>query len=133
MNVTLGKELNDAIHQLGQLMKADSRCQEYMAAETAYVTSPELNRYLAEYNANQAALAAEYGKGDGGDKEVIAIIERRISELYDAITENAAYTDFIRAKESYELFMQEVRAELEYAISGKKPCTHDCSTCGGCH
>ena len=29
--------------------------------------------------------------------------------------------------------MQEVNAEITYNITGQRPCSHDCSTCGGCH
>ncbi|MCQ2424222.1 MAG: YlbF family regulator [Clostridia bacterium] len=123
----------DAIHQLGQMLKEDSRAATFLTAEHDYVTSPALNRLLAEYNANQAALAAEYGKGEEMDKEVISAIENRLNELYDGITGDASYDAYVRAKEDYDAMMETVVTELQYAITGERPCTHDCSTCGGCH
>lgn len=125
--------LVDEIHQLGQMLKGDPRAATFLAAEHDYVTSPELNRLLAEYNANQAALAAEYGKGAEKDDAVIAAIEKRLEELYDGITGQPCYDAYVRAKEDYDALMEFVVTELQYAITGERPCTHDCSTCGGCH
>lgn len=125
--------LLDAIHQLGQMLKEDLRAATFLAAEHDYVSSPELNRLLAEYNANQAALAAEYGKGEEKDDGVIDAIEKRLEELYDGITGEPSYDAYVRAKDDYDAMMESVVTELQYAITGERPCTHDCSTCGGCH
>ena len=40
---------------------------------------------------------------------------------------------FTKAQDVVNAFMAEVNGEITYQITGERPCTHDCSTCGGCH
>ena len=39
------------------------------------------------------------------------------------------------AQKALNDLMAEVNAEIKFCITGERPaaCTHDCSTCGGCH
>ncbi|MBQ3792640.1 MAG: YlbF family regulator [Clostridia bacterium] len=119
--------------ELGQEIKKDPRTEAYFAAETAYLSNGDLNRYLAEYNADQQLVRQEHEKGDQADRDFLQVLEKRIAELYEKITGHEDYDSLVRAKEDYLEMMNAVNEEIQTAVTGKRPCTHDCSTCGGCH
>ncbi|MGN1128236.1 MAG: YlbF family regulator, partial [Candidatus Flemingiibacterium sp.] len=72
-------------------------------------------------------------KKETQDTELIGLIEKRIHELYHEIMENENMVAFTKAQDVVNAFMAEVNGEITYQITGERPCTHDCSTCGGCH
>lgn len=129
----ISESMKNAAHALGELIKADARTVALKAAADKYNASGELNRLITEYNVQQTALSNEYAK-DERDEAVIKNIETRLNELYDEVTANAEYTDYINAKDEYDALYNEILAELEFAVTGNRPCAHDCSSCGGgCH
>lgn len=132
MENVLNEKITEMIHALGHEIKEDPRAAALQAAADAYNASNELHALITEYNVNQTALQAEYSKDDRDDA-VITSIEKRLEELYNQITELDAYSAYARAKEEYDAYYSEVLAELEFAITGSRPCSHDCSSCGGCH
>lgn len=128
----LTKEVEEAIMHLGALVRKDPRTAALNAAEEKYNNDPEMTRLIMEYNVQQSALAAQY-QTEERDQDLIHSIEGRINEIYDAVTKNELYEAYIRAKADYDEFNSEIQAKLEFAITGRSPCTHDCSSCGGCH
>lgn len=128
MNETILK----MVRELGQEIKKDPRVSNYFTCENAYLSNVDLNRYLCEYNADQELVQKEFAKEER-DQELIDTLNKRIRELYDLITEHEAYEALVRAKDEYDTLMNEVNTELQSAITGKTACTHDCSTCHGCH
>lgn len=128
----LTKEMKEIIKELGDVIKNDSRYTEFKKSSDAYFESSEVNRKITEYNVHQTALSEEYAK-EVKDQAVIESITKRVNELYHEITESKEYVDYVAAKELYDEFMEAVRAEIEFAVSGQKSCSHDCSSCGGCH
>lgn len=127
----LTKEMTEAILHLGALVRKDRRTAELNAAEEAYNNDPEMTRLVTEYNVQQSALAAAYA-AEERDDDLIKQIEGRINEIYDAVTNNDLYADYLRAKSDYDEMYSQISAQLEFAITGRTPCTHDCSSCGGC-
>ena len=89
-------------------------------------------KLITEYNVQQSALASQYAEKER-DNDMIKAIEKRIGEIYDAVTKNDLYEEYLRAKADYDELYGEISALLQTEITGKAPCTHDCSTCGGCH
>ena len=65
----------------------------------------------------------------------IEVIQKRIDELYNLITEDAAFIALNEAQAVVNELMNSVNTTITYNITGEMPssCTHDCSTCGGCH
>ena len=42
--------------------------------------------------------------------------------------------EYIDAKKEFDAMVNQVNQMLNFYITGQDPnCTHDCSTCGGCH
>lgn len=116
---------------LGEAIKEDERIKALDRARAAYDADEELARYMTEYNVQQKALSDQYGRDDR-DQTVIDLIQGRIDELYSLITSAPAYTAMNEAQEAVNAFMNEVNGEITYHITGERPCTHDCSSCGGC-
>lgn len=132
MEKILNDKIIEMIHVLGNEIKEDPRATALQGAADIYNESSELRALITEYNVHQTALSAEYSKEDH-DNDVIKNIENRLDELYNEITTCAAYVDYMRAKEEYDAYYAEILGELEFAITGHRPCSHDCSSCGGCH
>ena len=125
-------EIMERAAELGRKIKADPRVVEMTRAEEEYDSDRELQAQIQEYNAQSEALSAEYKKPEQ-DSEFIKIIETRIHELYESIMSNEHMIAFTKAQDAVNAFMNEVNGEITYQITGERPCTHDCSTCGGCH
>ncbi len=132
----VSREILDAVRALGEMIRADKRCQAYREAEEIYEKDEEIGRLVAEYNVQQAALSEQYACEER-DEAAIHAIQERIDTLYETITSRASYQDYIRTKDESDAFIRMVTAELEAAITGRAACTHDCSSCraacsGGC-
>ena len=120
--------MKEQISALAKLIREDKRTKEYEAAADAYNKDTGILAKITEYNVHQTALTAEFGKADRDDA-VIVSIQKRIDDLYEAITHNESYQNFVRAKEESDAFVKMVNAELEFYITGRRACTHDCSSC----
>ncbi|GFI55531.1 hypothetical protein IMSAG013_00579 [Clostridiales bacterium] len=129
----LNKEIVETVEKLAALIKADPRYSAVMEAQAAYTGDAEIGKLLTEYNVQQAALA-EACKGTEQDALLTASIQKRLGELYNQVVENPVYLAYKEASDAYNAFYQAVSQELELALNGKQAgCTHDCSTCSGCH
>lgn len=134
-NKILTPELTEAIHKVADLIKKDSRHLDIVSASAEYSSDEEITKLLDEYGAIQAALSAQYEEGKADD-EVAKTLQNRLNEIYSKVTEKPVYVKFKEASDAYEELTNEIYAELEYAVTGHRHdegCTHDCSTCGGCH
>lgn len=133
MEQTLSPEMKDLIAALGALIKLDKRSTDFMEAIEDYEKSEELNGLIAEYNAQQNLLADLFSGSDAPDDDVRETVQNRIDALYDEITTHPVYAAYLETKQAFDALNSEVYAELQYAVTGKRPCSHDCSSCGGCH
>ncbi len=119
--------------ELGKEIKKDERIIRLNKAHDEYDKDTALLKAIMEYNVQSKALSEEY-KREEKDEELIKIIEEHVKELYKQITENPHMTAVQEAEAAVNEFMNEVNGEITYQITGERPCTHDCSTCGGsCH
>ena len=109
----ISKEITETVNKLAALIQADPR-------------------YGALMEAQQAALA-QACKGEE-DAQLAESIRRRLGELYSQVVEHPVYLAYKEASDAYHAFYQAVSQELELALNGgQSGCTHDCSTCSGCH
>ena len=131
-NTVMNDETADAVRELGRLIRTDARYIALNEAEEKYNNDPEMTKLIPEYNVQQSALASQYAEKER-DNDMIKAIEKRIGEIYDAVTKNDLYEEYLRAKADYDELYGEISALLQTEITGRAPCTHDCSTCGGCH
>ena len=131
--------MKEVIAKLGELVKADERCMRIQSTISDYEHSEELTALIGEYNTQQNLLADAYNKPEGdqtASEEFKSAVQARIDALYDQITTHPVYTAYVAAKNEFDALTQEIYAELQFVITGERPCSHDCSSCGGscgCH
>lgn len=117
--------------QLGEAIKDDARIKTLNRCREAYDNDTTVAQYMTEYNVQQKAFSDQYASAER-DQAVIDSIQNRIDELYNLISTAPAFVALNAAQEAVNDFMNEVNEEITYHITGERPCTHDCSTCGGC-
>lgn len=139
MEEKLTPEMKEVTAKLGELVKADERCTRIQSTISDYEHSEELTALIGEYNTQQNLLADAYNKPEGdrtASEEFKSAVQARIDALYDQITTHPVYTAYVAAKNEFDALTQEIYAELQFVITGERPCSHDCSSCGGscgCH
>lgn len=133
MDSLLTPEMTALTHALGELVKADPRNDAIRHAIEDYERDEELNALIAEYNAQQTMLSDAVRSGEDLGEDFGKTVRERIDALYDEITANPVYAAYIRAKQAFDALTNGIMNELQYAITGERPCSHDCSHCAGCH
>ena len=132
-------QMKEVLAKLGELVKADERRMRIQSTISDYEHSEELTALIGEYNTQQNLLADAYNKPEGdqtASEEFKSAVQARIDALYDQITTHPVYTAYVAAKNEFDALTQEIYAELQFVITGERPCSHDCSSCGGscgCH
>ncbi|MBO4983811.1 MAG: YlbF family regulator [Clostridia bacterium] len=122
-------EIMEIAAQLGQAIKADERITKMNEARVAYEKDEDIQKLMLEYNTQQIALAEEYKK-DPVDENIVNAIENRLNEIVSAVTTNPVFIQANEAQEAVNKLMNEVNAEIEFQITGQRPCSHDCNSCG---
>ena len=127
-------EIMEIAALLGKTLKEDARLVRLEEAKNAYTSDVELQKKLLEYEVQQTALQGEITKPER-DTAFIDIIQNRIDQLYKEITENPAFIQLNEVQAEVNELMNAVNAIITANITGEQPsaCTHNCSTCGGCH
>ena len=124
----ISSEIRDAIMELARRVRADKRYQEFLETAEAYSKDPDIERLVTEFNVQQEALTAEYAKPEK-DQHLIDEIQKRINDLYDQVTSNSNYSNYVRAKDESDAFVKMVLGEFEFFLTGQRPCSHDCASC----
>ena len=119
---------------LGKALKEDPRLIKMEECRKAYEEDPDLSRLMTEYNVQQKAIE-NLASAEDFDAQLIQSIQDRINELYEQITVHPTFVELNKAQEAVNELMNAVNNTITFAITGEMPsnCTHDCSTCGGCH
>lgn len=128
----LTKEIFKKAAELGKLIREDERITALEAAKAAYEQDEEIATLTTEYDVQQKALAAAYGEKER-DEQFITAVNNRISAIYEQVIATQVYKTYEAAQNAVNELMQQVNATIQYEVTGQTPCTHDCSTCGGCH
>ena len=127
-------EIFELAAELGKALKADERLQKLEEAKKTYDENKTLQRNIVEFEVQQKALQQEMIKPEK-DTMFIEVIQKRIDELYNLITEDADFVALNEVQAVVNELMNSVNTTITYNITGEMPssCTHDCSSCGGCH
>ena len=123
-------------HMLGMEIAKSDEIIALNITKEAYDRDPELQALVSEYETDRLLLGQEFVKPEGeADEIAIANLRARIEELTRMITSNHKYIAFSTAQNALNKLMADVNAEIKFCITGERPssCTHDCSTCSGCH
>ena len=118
---------------LGDALKQDEKLVALEAARKNYESDRQLQTLVIEYEVQQRAMQKE-AVDPNCDTHMIDMIQNRINELYEAITQNETYLALEKAQEEDNALMNKINGIITARITGQEPgCTHNCATCGGCH
>lgn len=125
-------------HTLGLAIAESDEIKALEAAKDAYEADADLQAKLAEYETDRKLLTEEFIKEDVDEAAKEAAVQKlrdHMEALAAEIVVNEKYVAFTNAQQALNALMAEVNAEIKFCITGERPstCTHDCSTCGGCH
>lgn len=119
--------------ELGKALKDDEKLIRLDAAKKAYESDEDLKKKMVEYEVQQKALQGELTREER-DTLFIDTIQKRIDTLYREIMEHPVFVELNEAQSDVNELMNAVNNTITFHITGETPsCTHDCSTCGGCH
>lgn len=119
--------------ELGRAIKEDERMKRMQTAKAAYESDPHIFELLTEYGVQKEALASMGDEGGEINVDTVTRIQDRIDEIYAEITTNPLFVELDEAQTAVNELMENVNNTIKYNATGEVPCTHDCSSCGGCH
>ena len=127
--------MTKAIENLKEALAASEELKAYNAAKEAYDSDAELNKLINEYNVQATLLETEGKKPEEErDTQLIESISARLRECYDAISESKTLEAMRTAEAGVSEIVSAINDAVRFTIEPESAnCTHDCSTCGGCH
>ena len=128
------KTIFELAAELGRTLKDDARIIALNAARDAFEADENVKTLMTEYEVQQNAIHEEAMKEDRSE-DVLNAIQDRIEAIYNQITESESYKALEAAQNEVNNLMEAVNNTITFNITGEEPsaCTHNCSTCGGCH
>ena len=118
--------------ELGKAIKEDDRMIRMEKAKEAYESSEKIGNLMMEYGIQQQALTT-MGDGEEIDTDALTRIQDRIDEIYAEITTDPLFIELDEAQAAVNELMETVNNTIMFNATGKTACTHDCSSCSGCH
>ena len=127
-------EILDMARQLGEAIRDSEIMTRVKAAEEAQQKDAEAQKLIGEYNLTRMQLAQRAQKEDI-TKEEMEKIQQELSAAFETLTQNAIISEFLESRAALDAIVNQVNSILTHFITGEDPeaCTHNCSTCGGCH
>lgn len=132
-----------ATRELGKAIQNDDRYKDYIAAKEANDKDEGLQQLIGEFNLKRENLQLELSKPeDKQDREKVQRYNRELQESYEKVMSNPNMANFAIVKNALDSLLQQVQGIIDLCCNGEDPdtcefntsaCTHDCSTCGGCH
>ena len=118
--------------ELGKAISRDERMIRMENAKKAYDESEKIGKLMMEYGIQQQALTT-MGDSEQIDTDALTRIQDRIDEIYAEITTDPVFKELDEAQAAVNELMQSVNNTIMYHATGSTPCSHDCSSCSGCH
>ncbi|MBQ8300517.1 MAG: YlbF family regulator [Clostridia bacterium] len=124
-------EIMEKTRELGELIQNSEEMKNAKNAEILQANNDEAQELLKEFNLQRMNLARDM------QNEVISREEaiKKNNEAFEAmLAKSEVIKNYIEAKQAFDTMVNQVNQMLNFYITGQDPnCTHDCSTCGGCH
>lgn len=134
--------LESAVRALGKEIQADPRFAALQAAASANDADETLQQDMQEMQLLSLKYQQEAEKGEEMDQDRIAQLQEDYQKLYEKIMSGENMQKYSAAAAEMEQMAQYISGMIGLFFDGQDPetcelpaenCTHDCSTCGGCH
>lgn len=117
--------------ELGELILESAEMKKMKAADLAQQEDEEAQKALGDFNLKRMNLARDMQEGKISKEEAV---KKNTEAFQDMVQSNKVIEEYVEAKKAFDAMISKVNGILNYYITGQDPnCTHDCSTCGGCH
>lgn len=118
-------------HELGKMIKECPEMEAMKIAEAAQEADAQAQELLKAFNLKRMNLARDMQEQKISREDAVKANNEAFSELLE---KSEVIKNYIEAKKSFDAVVQEINGVLNFYITGQEPgCTHNCSTCGGCH
>lgn len=125
-------EIINAAKQLGELIAASEEMKKVKELEALQQEDENAKTLLMEFNLGRMNLGRDMQNGKITEEEAI----KKNNEAFEKmLAESEIIKNYVEAKAALDRIVGEVNGVLNHYITGEEPggCTHDCSSCGGCH
>lgn len=117
--------------ELGELIANSDEMKKVKEAEAAQEADENAKTLLVEFNMNRMNLGRDIQNGKISEEEAVKLNNEAFNKMVESSETIKAY---VEAKKELDRVVTEVNGILNYYITGQAPgCSHDCSSCGGCH
>jgi len=134
--------LEKALRELGKEIQKDPRFEALNEAAKANDGDEKLQQQMQELQLVQLKYQQEAEKGDEASEERLGELQKDYQKVYGEIMEGENMQKYAAAASEMEQMAQYISQMIGLFFDGQDPetcevpaadCTHDCSTCGGCH
>ena len=134
--------LESVLRELGKEIQKDERFAALKAAADANDANENLQKQMQELQLISLKYQQEMQKGEEADGERITELQGEYQSVYNDIMETEEMQAYSAAAAEMEQMAQYISSMIGLFFDGQDPetceippqdCTHDCSTCGGCH
>ncbi len=134
--------LESVIRELGKEIQADPRFEALQKAAKANDADEGIQKQMQELQLITLKYQQEATKGEEADNERIEELQKQYQDLYTEVMGNENMMAYSAAASEMEQMAQYISGMIGLFFDGQDPetcelpdpsCTHDCTTCGGCH
>ena len=134
--------LEETLRQLGKEIQSDPRFAALKGSAAKNDADESLQKQMQEMQLLSLKYQQEAGKGEEADNAKIEELQKQYSALYEEIMKNENMEAYSAAASQMEEMAQYISKMIGLFFDGQDPetceipdesCTHNCSTCGGCH
>lgn len=135
--------LESVLRELGKEIQKDERFIALQAAAKANDADQTLQQQMQEMQLLSLKYQQEAGKGEEASEERIGELQQEYQKLYEEIMAGENMQKYSVAASAMEEMAQYISGMIGLFFDGQDPetcelpqadaCTHNCSTCGGCH
>jgi len=125
-------EILQAAELLGQALRNDAMVEKLNTAKELYNEDTELCSLMGDYDIKQQFIKSLF-ENEKKNATAIAEAQKEIEELYLKITSNENFIRLDAAQTVVSNMIGIINEIISKAILGDDGCTHNCSTCNGCH
>lgn len=129
--------------ELGEALKESKEFKTFCETRDIMKKNKELKDKLDEFKIQKSVLEVENEK-ENPDEHVIDVVSARLEVLYGEITKNADMSAYTKAEEDLNILMTAINMTISSYVGTENystgadsdeegGCTHNCSTCKGCH
>ncbi|MBE6572345.1 MAG: YlbF family regulator [Ruminococcaceae bacterium] len=130
-------EIIEVARKLGELLRESDEFKKYEEARNDCRADHELEAKINEFKIQKKVYDTEAAR-EGRDEDMLAVIKQRLDTLYEEINATEIMKKFNIAEDNFNILLNAVNMTIssyitEQPYSAEGGCTHDCSTCSGCH